>query len=211
MVEIILVRHGETEWNTAQVFRGRADVLLSQIGRRQVQLLGEYLSGEKIDIIYSSPLQRAVATAQAIAGPQGLAVNIVANLNDLDFGQWQGLPHDEVREQYPERYRDWQDTPEQVRMPGGESLAEVRARVVPFVEDAVIRCGEGRVCLVTHRVVGKVLICALLGLDDSHFWNIRLDTAAVTRFEAGGGRLVLTAHNDTAHLHPPGAAVPPDF
>ncbi len=211
MVELILVRHGQTTWNTAEIFRGRADVPLDETGVRQAELLGDYLSTEKLDFVYSSPLKRAVATAQAIARPQGLEVNAVENLTDFDYGEWQGLPHAEVRERYPELYRDWQDTPEQVRIPGGESLAEVRARAMPFLEDTVMRCGEGRICFVSHRVVAKVLICALLGLDDSHFWNIRLDTAAITRFEAGDGRLVLTAHNDTSHLRSLGLAPPPDF
>jgi broad specificity phosphatase PhoE len=105
-----------------------------------------------------------------------------------------------VRDRYPELYRDWLDTPEQVRMPGGESLEDVRSRAMPFVEDAVMRCGEGRIVLVSHRVVNKVLICALLGLDNSRFWNIRLDTCGITRFSLGDGRLVLTIHNDTSHM-----------
>jgi len=211
VVEIILVRHGETEWNASQVFRGRADVPLNTNGLRQAERLGEYLGSTKLDIVYSSPLRRAVATAQAIAGPQGLEVNVVDNLTDFDYGEWQGLSLGEVRERYPELYRDWQDTPEQVRMPGGETLAEVRARAMPFVEDAVMRCGEGRICFVSHRVVAKVLICALLGLNDSHFWNIRLDTAGITRFSCGDGRVVVTAHNDTSHLRPLAAEPPPDF
>ena len=200
MIEIILVRHGETDWNAGEVFRGRADVALNEIGLRQAELLGEYLGAEKIDFVYSSPLKRAVQTAEAIARPQGLDINTVRNLIDLDYGEWQGLSHQEVRESYRELYRDWLDTPEQVRIPGGESLEEVRSRAMPFVEDAVMRCGEGRVVFVSHRVVNKVLICALLGLGNNQFWNIRLDTGGITRFDFGDGRLVLTSHNDTSYL-----------
>ena len=69
-----------------------------------------------------------------------------------------------------------------------------------FVEDAVMRCGEGKIVFVSHRVVNKVLIMALLGLDNSHFWKIRLDTGGISRFDCGDGRLVLTAHNDTSYL-----------
>ena len=200
MLEIILVRHGETDWNTGEVFRGRADVELNDIGVREAELLGEYLGGGKIDFVYSSPLKRAVRTAAAIAGPKKLKVNTVKNLIDIDFGEWQGLSHDEVKDRYPELYRDWLDTPEQIRMPGGESLENVRSRVLPFVEDAVMRCGEGRIVFVSHRVVLKVLVCALLGLDNSGFWKIRLDTGGMTRFSCGEGRQVLTVHNDTSYL-----------
>jgi broad specificity phosphatase PhoE len=200
MVEIILARHGETEWNRGEIFRGRADVELNDVGVRQAELLAEYLAAEEIDFIYSSPLKRAVRTAQAVAGLKKLDVSIVQNLNDIDYGEWQGLSRREVKEKYPEIYRDWLDTPEQVRIPGGESLEEVRSRAMPFVEDAVMRCGEGRIVFVSHRVVNKVLICALLGLDNSYFWQIRQDTGGITRFDCEEGRLVMTSHNDTSYL-----------
>jgi broad specificity phosphatase PhoE len=202
MLEIILARHGETDWNTGEIFRGRADIGLNETGIKQAELLGEYLSGEKIDLVYSSPLQRAVRTAAAIARPRALDVNIVENLIDFDYGEWQGLSQREVEQKYGELYQDWRDTPEQVRIPGGESLEDVRKRAMPFVEDAVMRCGEGRIVFVSHRVVHKVLICALLGLGNAHFWNIRLDTGGITRFNIGDGRLVLIGHNDTSYLSP---------
>ncbi len=211
MVEIILARHGETDWNAAEIFRGRADVGLNETGMRQAELLGDYLSRDNINIVYSSPLKRAVRTAEAIAGRQALEVNIVQNLIDLDYGAWQGLSRQEVKEKYPELYQDWTDLPEQVRMPRGESLEDVRNRAVPFVEDAVLTCGEGTVVLVSHRVVNKVLICALLGLDNSHFWNIRLDNCGITRFNYERNRLVLTRHNDTSCLQPAKEAPLNDF
>ncbi len=200
MIEIILARHGETDWNAAGIFRGREDVDLNDIGMRQAELLGEYLSGDKIDSVYSSPLKRAVKTARAVAGHQALEVNIVQNLIDFDYGEWQGLSRQEVSERYPELFQDWADLPEQVRMPRGESLEDVRKRAWPFIEDSVLTGGEGRVVLVSHRVVNKVLICAMLGLDNSNFWNIRLDNCGITRFSYEGNRLILTRHNDTACL-----------
>jgi broad specificity phosphatase PhoE len=211
MTEIILVRHGETDWNAAEIFRGRADVGLNETGRKQAGLLGAYLNKEKIEYIYSSPLERAVDTAGAIARYQSIEINIIENLNDFHFGEWQGLSHREVKERYPELYRDWRDTPEQVRIPGGESLENVRNRALPFIEDAIMRCGGGRVVFVSHRIVNKVLICALLGMELSHFWNIRVDMCGITRFTCGDGRLVLTRHNDTSFLEPVGIPEGSDF
>lgn len=199
-MEIILARHGETDWNKEEIFRGRADVALNETGLKQAARLGKYLSGDSLDVVYSSPLKRAVKTAEAIAGYHELEVKIVSSLVDFDYGEWQGLSLREVRERYPELYQDWADLPEQVRIPGGESLEDVRNRAMPFVEDAVLRCGQGRLALVSHRVVNKVLICALLGLDNSHFWNIKLDTGGITRFSYEGGRFILTRHNDTSYL-----------
>ena len=211
MLEIVLVRHGETDWNSGEVFRGRADIDLNETGIRQAELLGEYLGRDRMDFIYSSPLQRAVKTAEAIAGHHKLDVNTVPNLIDFDFGEWQGLSLKEVKAKYEEIYRDWTDTPEQVRVPGGECLEEVRSRAISFVEDAVMRCGEGRIALVSHRVVCKVLICALLGVDNSHFSGIRMDNCGITRFDCGEGRLVLTTHNDTSFLKSVQGLVLKDF
>lgn len=205
------MRHGETDWNAAEVFRGRADVGLNETGRRQAELLGEYLKKEKIEFIYSSPLKRAVDTAGAIARHQALKVNPVENLIDFNFGDWQGLSLRDVQQKYPELYRDWRDTPEQVTIPGGESLEDVLRRAVPFIEDAVMRCGEGRIVFVSHRIVIKVLVCALLGIDLSYFWKIRIDVGGLTRFTCGDGRLALTKHNDTSFLEPAGIAEGADF
>ena len=200
MIEIILARHGETDWNASETFRGRVDIPLNEVGRKQAEMLGEYLEQEQIDFIYSSPLKRAVETARAISGRQKLEVNAVENLIEFHFGDWQGLSRSEVVEKYPEVYRDWLDTPEQVRIPGGESLEDVRRRTVPFVKDAIMRCGDGKIVFVSHRVVHKVLVCSLLGLDLSHFLNVKIDTCGLTRFDCGDGRLVLTSHNETPFL-----------
>jgi len=201
MVEIILARHGETDFNAREIFRGRADVPLNETGLKQARLLGEYLSREKIGVIYSSPLPRAVQTAEAIAAHHQLEVNIVNDLNDIDCGEWQGLPLNEVKERYGETYQDWLDTPEQVRLPGGESLEDVRRHALPFVQDAVMRCGESKIVLVSHRVVSKVLICALLGLDNSYFLSFKIDTGGITRFDFSRDKAVLICHNDTSFLN----------
>jgi len=202
MLEIILARHGETNWNVAELFRGRIDVELNDTGVRQAELLGAYLSEFEIEAVYSSPLERAVRTAEAIAGRHGLRVNAVPGLIDFDYGEWQGLSHQAVKDRYQELYATWLSRPEQVRMPGGERLEDVRERAMAVVAGAVERHQEGKVVLVSHRVVNKVLICALLGLDNSHFWNVRLDTCGITGFGYEGGRFVLHRHNDTSFLKP---------
>jgi broad specificity phosphatase PhoE len=211
MVEIILARHGETDWNVNEVFRGRIDVELNETGVKQAELLGEYLSGVKIDAIYSSPLKRALKTAEAIAGGHTLEVNTAWGLIDFDYGEWQGLSHQEVKDRHKELYAEWTGHPEKVRMPAGESLDDVRRRAMAVVNDVIERYYEGRVVLVSHRVVNKVLICALLGLDDSHFWNIKLDTCGITSFSYEGERFILTRHNDTSCLKPIDKAPLSDF
>jgi len=199
MTEIIIARHGQTEWNVGEVFRGRADIELDETGVKQAELLAEYLSNAKIDAIYSSPMKRALKTAKAIAGHHQLDVEIAPGLIDFDFGEWQGLSHQEVKEKYTELYKQWTNTPHKVKMPAGETLDNVRKRAISVVEKVTDRY-EGSVVLVAYRVVNKVLICALLSLDNSHFWNIRQDTCGITTFNYENGRFILTEHNNTSYL-----------
>ena len=199
MTEIILVRHGETEWNVGEVFRGRIDIELNETGIKQAELLSEYLSGAKIEAIYSSPLKRALKTAQILARPHQLEVETSPGLIDLDFGEWHGLPHEEVKDKYPGLYAEWASHPERLKVPGGESLGDVRERVTRVVQEVIAK-HEGTVALVSHRVENKVLICALLGLDNSHFWSIRQDICGITTFTYEKGRFILTEHNNTSYL-----------
>jgi broad specificity phosphatase PhoE len=210
MTEIILIRHGETEWNVQQVFRGRIDLELNETGLKQAELLAEYLGGVNIDAVYSSPLKRASKTAEMIALHHKLEVEIAPGLIDFDFGKWQGLPHQEVKQRYKKLYARWLKEPHLVQMPDGESLDEVRERALNVVDEAAAK-HERSVALVSHRVVNKVLICALLGLDNSHFWKIRQDICGMTTFAYADGRFILTKHNDTSYLKPLPKATPSDF
>jgi len=199
MAELILARHGETAWNVEKVFRGRADVDLNRVGLKQAELLGKYLSNWELEAIYSSPLRRALDTANMVARYQKVAVRVAEGLTDFDYGEWQSVPEQEVKKLYPALLNEWHSNPHKVRTPGGESLEDVRRRVVELINDILPR-HRGNVLLVSHRVVIKVLICYLLGLDNSHFWNISQDVAGITIFNYADGRFVLTKHNKTSHL-----------
>lgn len=198
MTRLLLVRHGETVWNADAVYRGRSEIPLGETGKRQAHLTGRSLAGEGVTALMSSPLVRARETAEAIAEATGVAVEIDNDLTDLDCGEWEGLTDAQVKERYPDVRRTWLATPHLVRLPGGETLDEVSARVVPVLERVL--SAPGTVVLVSHRVAHKVAICALLGLDNSHFWDVRLDVAGITEFECSSTRRVLVRHNDTSHL-----------
>jgi len=210
MTEIILVRHGETEWNIKEIFRGRIDIELNETGIKQAELLAEYLSQVEMEAIYSSPLKRALKTAEVVASYHNLDVDLASGLIDFDYGRWQGLPHQEVKDKYKELYAEWIKNPHRVKMPGGESLDDVRRRAISVV-DNIISKYEGTVALVSHRVVNKVLICALLGLDNSHFWDIRQDACGITIFTYESERFLLIRHNDTSYLKPIQQAPLSDF
>src|SRR4030043_816955 len=210
MAKLILARHGETTWNVEKVFRGRADVSLDEVGIKQAELLGKYLSDWGLGAIYSSPVKRALDTANIVARYQKVSVRIAEGLTDFDFGEWQSLAEQQVRRLYPDLFNEWHNNPDKVRMSGGESLEDVRRRAVEVVNDIVSR-HQGNVLLVSHRVVIKVLICCLLGLDNSHFRNINQDVGGITIFDYVDGRFVLTRHNDTSHLRELKKSVLGDF
>jgi broad specificity phosphatase PhoE len=203
MAELILARHGETAWNVEKVYRGRTDVNLAE-------LLAKHLSNWELEAIYSSPLRRAIDTANIIAGYQKIGIHIVEGLIDFDYGEWQSLSEQRVKNLYPTLHDEWQDNPHKVRMPGGESLEDVKKRAIKVVND-VLSEYHGSVVLVSHRVVNKVLICSLLGLGNSYFWNIKQDVCGITIFNYVDGRFILTKHNDTSHLKELQKSVLDDF
>jgi len=210
MTEIILARHGETEWNVAEVFRGQIDIDLNETGVKQAELLSGYLSTSAIEAVYSSSLKRALKTAEIIAQPHKLKVNVDSDLIDFNFGKWQGLLHQEVKEKYRDLYATWITHPEQVRIPDGEALEDVSKRVIR-VRNKVIENHRGTVIIVGHRVVNKVMLCTLLGLDNSHFWKIRQDTCGISIFSYLNEQFILTKHNDTSFLRPVAGTPLSDF
>ena len=200
MTSIYLVRHGQTAWNKEEIFRGRTDVPLDETGLKQAELAAEYFKGMEIHAIYSSPLARALQTAQKIAQFHSLKVQPLEGIIDLSFGNWEGHPHDEIKKIDSERYRQWREEPHRVRLPGGESLEEVRVRSMAALEE-VIQSNPGKtLVLVSHRVINKVLICGILGIDNSHFWQIGQDTTAINLIQYKNGKYILSILNETCHL-----------
>jgi broad specificity phosphatase PhoE len=200
MTRLFLVRHGRTGWNKEQIFRGTKDIPLDEVGRAEARLVGERLKGEEIRAVYSSPLARARETAEAIARFHNLDVQRLEGLVDLNFGEWEGLSRQEVQERYPDLYQEWLKQPHQIIFPGGEGLDAVSSRAMKAVEEIISRHPQEAVALVSHRVVLKVLICALLGLDNSHFWNIAQDTTALNCFHHRNGTWICNSLNDTCHV-----------
>ena len=202
MTSIYLVRHGQTAWNKEEIFRGRTDIPLDETGLKQAELVGQYFKGMEIQAIYSSSLSRAWQTAQKVAQFHDLKVQPLQGIIDMSFGNWEGRPHQEIRESDKETYRQWVETPHLVRLPGGESLDDVRKRAMAAIEEVIRNHPEKTLVLVSHRVICKVLICAILGLDSSHFWQITQDTTAINLIQDRNGKYILSLMNETCHLKP---------
>jgi broad specificity phosphatase PhoE len=202
MTNVYLVRHGQTAWNKEEIFRGRTDVPLNEAGLKEASLAAEYFRETEIQAIYSSPLSRAWQTAGKIAEVVRREVVSLDGINDMSFGTWEGQSLRNVQKNDSERYNQWRDAPHLVKIPGGETLEEIRVRAMAALEE-VIRSHAGRsVILVSHRVINKVLICGVLGLDNSHFWQIGQDTTAINLIQHRHGRYILSLMNESCHLKP---------
>jgi broad specificity phosphatase PhoE len=202
MTSIYLVRHGQTAWNKEEIFRGRTDIPLDEIGLRQAELTGEYLKEVEIHAIYSSPLSRAWQTAQKIAQFHNLNVLPLEGIIDMSFGKWEGRAHQEIKETDCETYRQWREEPHLVRLPGGESLNDVRIRAMAALEEVIQNHPGKNLVLVSHRVINKILLCAILGLDNSHFWQITQDPTAINLIRYRNGKYILSLVNEICHLKP---------
>ncbi|OGP89416.1 MAG: hypothetical protein A2157_13190 [Deltaproteobacteria bacterium RBG_16_47_11] len=202
MTSIYLVRHGQTAWNKEEVFRGRTDIPLNETGLKEADLAGEYFRHKEIHAIYSSPLSRARQTAQKIAQFHSLEVQPLDGLVDMSFGSWEGHSLKEVSEKDGERYQLWKEEPHHVEFPGGETLNEVRVRAMAALKEVINGHPEKTLVLVSHRVINKVLICGILGLDNSHFWQISQDTTAINLIQHRNEKYVLSLMNETCHLKP---------
>lgn len=197
---IYLVRHGETNHNAEARGLGRADVPLSPLGLQQAAALARRFERVPLDEIATSPLQRALAVARAIAAPHGLPAEILPELTELDVGYTEGLTYPEIRQRFPEFFAAWSGhDPTSVCMPGGESLAALAARLELLAAD-LIHGPERVILIVSHNFTLRILVCLLLGIPIINFRNFRLDLASVTTISVQHRRAAIQALNDTSHL-----------
>jgi broad specificity phosphatase PhoE len=196
---IYLVRHGETEFNRLGVFRGRYEVELNEVGLKQAGETGAALAGEGIEFILTSPLKRAVVTAEIISRAIGIGYEVDDAFNNIDLGDWQGVPKSKVRETYPDEWRRWTTEPEGLVLPGGESVEDVRKRASARLLE-VVGSGQRDLAIVTHRSVIKVLAAFMLGVPAPYFWKFYIDNAAYSVFEHSGADFTLINWNRSSHL-----------
>jgi broad specificity phosphatase PhoE len=161
---IIFVRHGETAWNLEQRYQGQEDSPLSEQGRRQAQLVGEFLSKRKITAVYTSDLGRAVLTAKCIADPHNLTPIVDERLREMSFGDWEGMTREEVVEQYPELYRARQRDNSSHPIPGGEQPGEVIQRFLSCLEEIVARHPGETIVVVSHGAALRMTLASLLAI-----------------------------------------------
>jgi broad specificity phosphatase PhoE len=200
-MRLILARHGETDANKARLALGRADIELNEHGRWQAQQLAISLKAEPIAAIYSSPLKRALATAEPIASSHRLEVQLDEGLIEMDIGEMEGLTFQQVGERYPNFLQAWLGGQAAYEaMPGGERLLDVQERAWQAIERIRQRQENGTVAAVTHNFVIITLLCRVLGLELTDFRRLRHSLAAKSVLEMGRDRIIVVGFNDTCHL-----------
>ena len=201
-MRIVLVRHGETSWNQEGRFQGQNSIELNAVGLRQAQDVAAAMRTACPGAIYSSPLARALQTAEVIGQVQSLPVTQMNGLKELNLGRAEGLNNVQMQDLYPDLMRRWRTDPAGVRMPDGESLYELQARARRAVER--IKSGHPRetAIAVSHNFAIGAVVCEVLDLPLCRFHRIKLDLGSLTTLEHGIRGWRLLSLNQTLHLRP---------
>lgn len=199
---LFLVRHGQTPWNAERRYQGITDIPLSDEGRIQAKLLAEEFKNTHIDVIYSSPLQRAHDTAKAIASVKNLDIIIEPSFREIDYGSWEGKTIPELNALYGEYHINTLKYPadERYQFPGEGSLKNVLARILPAFNRIITENENKSVMIVAHGGILKLITIHLLGLGIDFYPKFWMDNTGVNIFDERFGDLTLIRLNDKTHL-----------
>ena len=200
-MRLIIVRHGETEWNRQRRTQGVTDIDLTVRGMRQAKRLGYRLRGMSVKCVFTSPLRRALDTAKALAAPSKIPVILDNDLKEIRFGEWEGLTFDEIGSNYPEELRIWNENPPLCRPPGdAETLTEVAERVEGFIRRIRTQYEESTVVAVSHSIPCKLMVASAIGLPLQNLHSLRMDNVSMSMIDFYEDKSVLRLFNDTTHL-----------
>jgi 2,3-bisphosphoglycerate-dependent phosphoglycerate mutase len=181
MVEITLVRHGQTDWNAARLYQGQADIPLNQVGIEQAKALALTIASEKYDAIYASDLSRAAQTAVILAEALHMPIHTDQRLREICQGIWEGMSMDEVQEKYTEDFEHSFEDPASSRAPGGESMAEVAVRMQAAADEIAANYPDGRILVVSHGLAVSTLYCQANGISLTQVYQYIPDNAVPMR------------------------------
>ncbi len=199
-MRLILVRHGQTDWNKEYRVQGQSDTPLNEAGRAQAEAIAQALKSEPVEAIYSSPLGRAYQTAQAIGHFHQVDIIIEERLKELDVGEMDGLYSPSLKDVDPDFINTWTNNAAVARWPGGETLPSLQQRVWGAVSDIATGDCIGSVILISHFFSLVTLLCCVFDLSLSEFRKFNLDVASISEIEFSGGKTRLVSFNDTCHL-----------
>lgn len=202
---LILVRHGETEWNRQQRFQGQIDVPLNENGKAQSAKAAEYLKDQQIDFAVSSSMLRPKETGEIILQHHPhVELKLHDGLREISHGLWEGKFESDIEREFPGMLKEWKEAPETVQMPEGENLQQVWDRCIAAWREIVASAPEGSTGMVVgHDAINKAILCHLFGLGPEYFWCFKQGNGAITAIDypnGPDGPPVLTASNITTHF-----------
>lgn len=203
MIKIVLVRHGQTEWNSTGRYQGQSDVPLSAAGLEQADKLAAGFPLDHIDIIYSSDLSRARTTAEKVAARFGLEVHTDDAFRELSFGDWEGLTYDEIVRGWPDAMANFVRHPDRMDIPHGETFAAVQQRAMKRLNELVTAADMqgSTIAVFAHGAVIRTMLAAMLHIPLQYVWSIRQFNTAVNILTYEDGFYTIELMNSTAHLH----------
>ena len=198
---VILIRHGETEWNVRHRFQGLSDIPLNETGKQQAGFARNGLLDFKLDAIYTSPLRRAVETAEIIRGEREIPVYPEDGLKEMGVGEWEGLLVSEIDEKYPGWYDIWRTAPTKINLKGGEPFTETRKRAWKTFWE-IVKKHEGKtVLIVSHMMCISSILLTVAGIPLDDIWKHPIRNGALNIVEADGyGNAVITAWSKDDHI-----------
>lgn len=198
---VYLIRHGESVANTETKYQGQTyDTPLSPLGNKQANALAERLRSEHVARLITSPLTRTRETAEAVAKwHDGLRVEVAPEIIETNHGKWEGKNVVTIKENWPEEFETWQNTPSCTIFPNGDAFEDTRMRVLTWWKEFLTTV-QGATIVIAHDNILRVLLVDALGMDPDSMWRFELQPAAITTIKVTNGKVNVGTINDTNHL-----------
>ena len=199
-MRLILVRHGQTEWNAGGRYQGQSNVALSETGRKQAISLAERFPVNALDAIYASDLDRAKETAECVGQKLGVAVRMESAFRELSFGDWEGLTYQEISSRWPEEADKLFTAPDELVIPNGETFQELQKRALDKIHLLYEKHIDQTVAIFAHGAINKTILAGLMHIPLHYLWSLRQDNTAVNILRLDGRYVSVELINSTSHL-----------
>ena len=200
MTRLYLIRHGQTEWNVEKKMQGKKNSNLTKLGIEQANKLSERLSNENFDYIYSSPLKRAYDTAKIIRGQRNIEIIKDENLQEMGFGVWEGRPPEELKNTYPEQYKNFWEKPHLYEPIDGENFKDFKDRVLKILFSIIQNHKDSQILIVSHTIVILQIMSYFGNRELKSMWEPPvIDPASLTIVEVNDGTHEIILYGDIKH------------
>lgn len=201
MIKFILVRHGMTVCNECGVFSGLTDSILSEKGKSQASKIAKYLKDEDIDKIYTTPFSRTKDTIKKLAEFKHIQIKETCQLNEINFGDFEGLPFKVIEEKYPEEVEKMIKEGFEYKYPNGESSKDTFIRVKNEIKKIINNNDNSTILICSHGGTIRNIISYLLCDDYKYHWNFKIENGSITEIEVDNNFAVINKLNDTSYMN----------